>query len=231
MEKKTLVGYFSVITDVFYYKEARTFSRPFCPNLRFCFDRVHNAGSPMERFVSKRSSSSVDLDSSSRDEVRVERAAIALSENGWATTTTILQLAASLDDVMNPSKEEQSWILLQDTASIHASEATLAAMKAYCASSRHEALRTCSPAKWLSSLASRAASRRRRAPLFDGSFEGLAMNKAWRRQSSAEWVARAVTDLCDENKAWTTGWRPLRAHNDANFQRSRCRGRGTPFPR
>ena len=33
----------------------------------------------MDRFVSKRSSSSVDLDASSRDEVRAERAAIALS--------------------------------------------------------------------------------------------------------------------------------------------------------
>ena len=44
------------------------------------------------------------------------------------------------------------------------------------------------------------------------------MNKAWRRQSSAEWAARAVTDLCDENKAWTTGWRPLRAHSDAHFK-------------
>ena len=36
--------------------------------------------------------------------------------------------------------------------------------------------------------------------------------------SSAEWAARAVTDLCDENKAWTTGWRPLRAHSDAHFK-------------
>ena len=54
--------------------------------------------------------------------------------------------------------------------------------------------------------------------VLNGSFEGLAMNKAWRRQSSAEWAARAVTDLCDENKAWTTGWRPLRAHSDAHFK-------------
>ena len=52
------------------------------------------------------------------------------SENGWAMTTTILQLAATLDDVMNPSKEGQSWILLWDTASNHASEGTMAAMKA-----------------------------------------------------------------------------------------------------
>ena len=42
----------------------------------------------------------------------------------------ILQFAASLDDLMNPSKEGQSWIPLWDMASIHASEATLAAMKA-----------------------------------------------------------------------------------------------------
>ena len=33
----------------------------------------------MDRFVSKRSSSSVDLDSASLDDVRAERAAIALS--------------------------------------------------------------------------------------------------------------------------------------------------------
>ena len=43
---------------------------------------------------------------------------------------SILQLAAALDDVLNPSKEGQSWILLWDLASIHASEATLVAMKA-----------------------------------------------------------------------------------------------------
>ena len=51
-------------------------------------------------------------------------------ENGSATTTTILQLTSALDDVMNPSKEGQSWILLWDMASIHASEANMIAMKA-----------------------------------------------------------------------------------------------------
>ena len=54
--------------------------------------------------------------------------------------------------------------------------------------------------------------------VLDGSFDGLAMNKAWRRQSSAEWASRAVTDLLDESKAWTTGWRRLRAHGDAHFK-------------
>ena len=37
------------------------------------------------------------------------------------------------------------------------------------------------------------------------------MNKAWRRQSSADWAARAVTDLCDKNQVRTTGWRRLHA--------------------
>ena len=41
-----------------------------------------------------------------------ERTHHVTSENGWATTTTILQLAATLDDVVNPGKEGQSWILL-----------------------------------------------------------------------------------------------------------------------
>ena len=44
------------------------------------------------------------------------------------------------------------------------------------------------------------------------------MNKAWRRQSSAEWAARAVTDLCDANQVWTTGWRRLRADGDGAFR-------------
>ena len=51
------------------------------------------------------------------------------SENGWAPATMLLQLVATLDNVLNPSRERQSWILLWDMASIHASEATLAAMK------------------------------------------------------------------------------------------------------
>ena len=42
-------------------------------------------------------------------------------------------------------------------------------------------------------------------------FEDLAMNKAWRRQSSADWAARAVKDFCAQNKVWNTEWRQLRA--------------------
>ena len=54
--------------------------------------------------------------------------------------------------------------------------------------------------------------------VLDGSFEGLAMNKAWRRQSSADWEARAVKDLYAENQAWTTGWHRLRAGSNAEFR-------------
>ena len=105
------------------------------------------------------------------------------SENGWATTTTILQLAATLDNVLNPSKEGQTWILVWDMASIHASEATLAAMKAafphiVLCFIRRTARRTCSPATWPSSSASRAASRRRRAPRLPAP-SSMAPSKAW----------------------------------------------------
>ena len=44
------------------------------------------------------------------------------------------------------------------------------------------------------------------------------MNMAWWRQSSTEWASRVVMDLFDENKAWTTGWRPLRAQSDDDFR-------------
>ena len=80
------------------------------------------------------------------DAVLQERTHHVTSENGWAiTATTILQFIATLDNVLNLSKELQAWILLWDTASIHASEGTMTAMKekftSYCASSRHEAPR------------------------------------------------------------------------------------------
>ena len=59
-----------------------------------------------------------------------ERTHHVTSENGWAvTTTTLLQLTATLNNVLNLSKEGQAWILLWDTASIHASEGTMTAMK------------------------------------------------------------------------------------------------------
>ena len=60
-----------------------------------------------------------------------ERTHHVTSENGWANTTTLLQLAATLDDVMNPSKEgQEAWILPWDMVSIHASVDTLAAVRA-----------------------------------------------------------------------------------------------------
>ena len=157
-----------------------------------------------------------------------ERTHHVTSENGWATTTTLLQLAAKLDDVMNPGREGQSWILLWDMASIHASEATLAAMKAafphvvLCLLPPQSTsyLQPCDVAVFRSfkSCIQAQASATLARSVIDGSFEGLAMNKAWRRQSSAKWASRAVTDLCDENKAWTTGWHRLRAGSNAEFR-------------
>ena len=49
-------------------------------------------------------------------------------------------------------------------------------------------------------------------------FIDYTMNKAWRRQSSAEWASRAVADLCEKNLAWTTGWSRLRAHSNDEFE-------------
>ena len=157
-----------------------------------------------------------------------ERTHHVTSENGWATTTTLLQLTATLDDVMNPGREGQSWILLWDMASIHASEATLAAMKAafphvvlcFLPPQSTSYLQPCDVAvfrSFKSCIQTQASATLARAVL-DGSFEGLAMNKAWRRQSSAEWAARAITDILAEGKVWSTGWRQLRAHNDGAFR-------------
>ena len=149
----------------------------------------------------------------------------------WLLQRTVIhdtiQLAASLDNVLNPGREGQSWILFWDMASIHASEATLAAMKAaflhvvlcFTPSRSTSYLQPCDVAVFRSfkSCIQTQASATLARSVLDGSFEGLAMNKAWRRQSSAEWAARAVADFCDENKAWTTGWHHLRAGSNAEF--------------
>ena len=157
-----------------------------------------------------------------------ERTRHVISENGWASTTTILQLVAAVDDVLNPGWEEQPWILLWDMASIHASEATLTAMResfphvvlCFIPPQSTSYLQPCDVAVFRSfkgCIQAQASATLARAVL-DGSFEALAMNKAWRRQSSAECAARAVTDLLDANQAWTTGWRRLRAHSDGDFR-------------
>ena len=139
-----------------------------------------------------------------------ERTHHVTSENGWTTTTTILQLAATPDSVLNPGKEEQSWILLWDMASIHASEATLAAMKAalphvvlcFIPPRSMSYLQPCDVAvlrSFKSCIQAQVSATLARSVL-DGSFDGLTSNKAWRRQSSADWPARAVTDLCEKNR-------------------------------
>ena len=125
-----------------------------------------------------------------------ERTHHVTSENGRATTTTILQLTATLDKVLNPSREGQAWILLWDMARIHASEATLAAMRAvfphvvlcYLPPQSTSYLQPCDVAVFRSfkSCIQTQASATLARSVLDGSFEGVAMNKAWRRQSSAE---------------------------------------------
>ena len=122
----------------------------------------------------------------------------------------------------------QSWILLWDMASLHASEATLAAMRAafphvvlcFLPPRSTSYLQPCDVAVFRSfkSCIQTQASATLARSVLDGSFEGLVMNKAWRRQSSAEWASRAATDLCDENKARTTGWHRLRAGSNAEFR-------------
>ena len=156
-----------------------------------------------------------------------ERTHHVTSENGWATTTTILQLAASLDDVMNPSKEGQSWVLLWDMASIHASEGTLAAMKPTRRAVLHPAAQH----------VVFAALRRGRLPqlqeLHPDAGERHACPLRHRRllrrlgheQSMAapvfaEWASRAVTDLCEKDQAWITGWSRLRAGSNAEFRQA-----------
>ena len=157
-----------------------------------------------------------------------ERTHHVISDNGWATTTTILQLAAALDNVLNPSIEGQSWILLWDLASVHASEATLAAMRA---TFPHVVLCFLPPQSasslqprdmavfrsFKSRIQTQATTTLARS-ILDGSFDDVAMNKAWRRQSSAVFSSRADTDLLGENKVWSTGWRRLRAHSDGAFR-------------
>ena len=130
--------------------------------------------------------------------------------------------------MLNPGREGHAWILLWDMASIHASEATLAAMWAafptivLCFIPPHSTscLVPCDVAVFRSfkSCIQAQASATLARSLIDGSFDGLTMNKGWRRQSLAEWAARAATDLCEENQAWTTGWHRLRAGSNAEFR-------------
>ena len=146
-----------------------------------------------------------------------ERTRHVTSENGRATTTTILQLTTTLDDVLNPIKEGQASILLWDEASTHASEPTLAAKNftlSCCASFR--SFKSCIQAQASATLA---------RSVLDGSFDDVVMNKAWRRQSSAE---RAVTELCDKNQLLSTGWRQLRARSDDDFREAVAKANELP---
>ena len=129
---------------------------------------------------------------------------------------------------MNPGKEGQSWILPWDMATIHTSDAALAAMKA---TFPHVVMCFIPPRstsylqpfdvdvfRSFKSCIQPQASATLARSVFDGSFDATVMNKAWRRQSSTEWALRAIMDLWDENKAWSTRWRQLRARSDNDFR-------------
>ena len=113
-------------------------------------------------------------------------------------------------------------------ASIHASGATKAAVKAafpqvvLCFIPPHSTshMQPCDVAvfrSFKSCIQTQATTTLARS-VIDGSFDDVVVNQAWWRQSSADWASRAVTDLCKEIKAWTTGWRPLRAGSDDDFR-------------
>ena len=85
------------------------------------------------------------------------------------------------------------------------------------------ARRTCSPAIWPSSAASRTASRRRRAALLPAPSPTTRSNTVFGRMGNSR-----VTDLCDKTQAWTTGWRRLRAHSDDEFREAVTSANSSP---
>ena len=133
---------------------------------------------------------------------------------------------ATLDNVLNQGSEGQAWVLRWGMASIHASEPTLAAMRVtfpnvvlcFIPPRSTSCWQPCDVAvfrSFKSHIQAQASATLARSVL-DDSFEGLAKNKAWRRQFSEEWTARAVTDLCDENKVWAS----IARKSDAEFRKA-----------
>ena len=150
-----------------------------------------------------------------------------IGERLGTTTTTLLQLTATLDDVMNPGMERQSWTLLWDMPSIHASEATLAAMMAaflhvvlcFIPPRSTSYLQPCDLAvsRGFKSCIQTQASTTLARFVIDGSFDDVEMNNAWRTQSAAEWASCAVQDLREKNQVWTVGRSRLRARDTTAF--------------
>ena len=154
-----------------------------------------------------------------------ERTRHVTSENDWTTTFTILQLTATLNDVVNPSKGGQGIILLWDIiALIHVSEVLLTALPhvALCfISSRSTSylhpydvsvfwsFKSCILTKVSIVLA---------LAVFDDSLDDIVMNRTWRHQSSAEWTSRADTDFYEKNQVWTTGRHCLDARSDVEHR-------------
>ena len=169
-----------------------------------------------------------------------ERTHHVTSENGWATKTTHLQLTATLDNVLNKNREGQAWILRRDMASIHASADALAATRitfphvVLCFLPPHSTsyLQPCDVAVFRSfkSCIQTHASATLARSVIDGPFDDAAMNKAWRRLSSADWAARAVTDLWDKKPGVDDWLASLACPQRCPLERSRRRGHAHDGP-
>ena len=124
--------------------------------------------------------------------------------------------------MMNPARKDNRGSFSGSWPDFHASKGTITAMKAtfphvvLCFNPPHStsylqpydvavfrSFKSCIKAQVCATLA-----------VLDGLLDDVVMSKAWRRQSS---TGCAVTDLCDENKVWCTGWR-LRAVSDDDFR-------------
>ena len=137
--------------------------------------------------------------------------------------------------------EGQPWILLWDMASIHASEATLAAMRAtfphvvlcFLPPQSTSYLQPCDVAVFRSfkSCIQGQASATLARSVLDGSFHEIGHEQAMAAPVLGRMngqLAQSADILCDANKVWSTGWRRLRADGDDPLQRSRRGGRGAP---
>ena len=136
----------------------------------------------------------------------------------WATTTKLLQLTATLDNVLNQSSGSFSGTWPASTPAHPGRHAGDVASRraALHPTTNHVVLAALRHGR-LPQLQTPASTTLARS-VIDGSFEGLAMNKAWRRQYSSEWVARALMVFCNISQVWTTGWPRLRSHANAEFR-------------
>ena len=139
-----------------------------------------------------------------------ERTHHVTSENGWATTTTILQLAAALDNmqrgtVVHPPLGHGQHPRQRGHPGRHAGH--IPSHRARVPPATKHVVPT--------------ALRRGRLPQLQGAGEHHAclLRPRWLlRRLGHEQGMTAPADLCEKNLAWTTGWSRLRAHSNDEFE-------------